>query len=199
MVILKSLAGSLAGAVGGLVIFGAIMIGFDILNTFLGIISTDLGKWMQNYRPSFLVGCIPIGAIIGFLVAFISESQRQAARDEEERKQRRAREAQEKQERDRAAAEIERQKQHLAAILTSTQRDFLTIPELVPSADAHLDRAERDFADGAFAPFWDQVEHATNKLAAYRKLVRDIGHSEVAPVLRPELMEIKLWRRGVRW
>jgi len=179
MVILKSLAGSLAGAVGGLVIFGAIVIGFDILNTFLGIISTDLGEWMQNYRPSFLVGCIPIGAIIGFLVAFISESQRQAARDEEERKQRRAREAQEKQERDRAAAEIERQKQHLAAILTSTQRDFLTIPELVPSADAHLDRAERDFADGAFAPFWDQVEHATNKLAAYRKLVRDIGHSAV--------------------
>jgi hypothetical protein len=27
-------------------------------------------------------------------------------------------------------------------------------------------------------------------------LTRD---DEVAPVLRPELMEIKLWRRGVRW
>jgi len=29
--------------------------------------------------------------------------------------------------------------------------------------------------------------------------VKSFLDSEVAPVLRPELMEIKLWRRGVRW
>jgi four helix bundle protein len=32
-----------------------------------------------------------------------------------------------------------------------------------------------------------------------REVEYQVGLSEVAPVLRPELMEIKLWRRGVRW
>ena len=32
-----------------------------------------------------------------------------------------------------------------------------------------------------------------------RRCAAPAGRSEVAPVFRPELMEIKLWRRGVRW
>jgi uncharacterized membrane protein len=173
MVILKSIAGSIAGAVGGVILYFVIGICLEVV----AIFSSDLGKWMRSNRQYFWVGCIAIGAIIGFLVPIILESQRRAARDEEERKQRRAREAQAKQERDRAAAELERQKQQLANLLSTTQRDFLTIPELVPSADAHLDRAERDFADGAFAPFWDEIEHATNKLAAYQNGVRGVSRN----------------------
>lgn len=176
MVTLKSIVGAIGGAlIGtavGFVAFLVFTIPVSIIGSFTG---------MKENAEVYTRQCIPygavIGAVIGFVVALVLESKRQAALDEEEQKQRRAKESQEKQERDRADAELEGQKDHLASILATTQRDFLTIPELVSSADANLDRAERDFADGAFAPFWDQVEHATNKLAAYRKLVRDTGHS----------------------
>ena len=80
---------------------------------------------------------------------------------------------------DRASAELERQNQHLASLLSTTQRDFSALSALVPSADIHLDRAEEEFADGAFAPFWDEVEHATNKLAAYHEGIRRVSQHSV--------------------
>ena len=80
-------------------------------------------------------------------------------------------------ERANAAAEIERQKNRLSSLLDSTQRTFLSIPELVASADLHLERAEHEFGDGAFAPFWDEVEHATNKLAAFHEAIRSVSNN----------------------
>ena len=51
----------------------------------------------------------------------------------------------------------------------------MTLRELVPSVASHLNRAEHEFTDGAFVPFWDEVEHAANKLAAYYAGVRRIS------------------------
>jgi hypothetical protein len=44
----------------------------------------------------------------------------------------------------------------------------------------------------------DQILSKEQKPFSILSELREL-HSEVAPVLRPELMEIKLWRRGVRW
>ena len=175
MVVLKCILGLVIGAV-----VPAFFSGFTwpILAIFMG------GKGADKALESAQWWIIPIGGLIGLLIPLLHEAGEKAARDEEERKQRMAREAQAKQEQDRAAAELERQKQQLerqkqqlASLLSASQHDFLTIPELVPSSDAHLDRAEKEFADGAFDPFWDEIEQATNKLAAYNDAVRRISRN----------------------
>jgi hypothetical protein len=51
---------------------------------------------------------------------------------------------------------------------------FLELPSLVHDAYEHLDLAEREFAESAFAPFWDQVENATRKLAEYEWKLREL-------------------------
>jgi len=124
----------------------------------------------QYASPLFFISGI-ILAFVGYPIAdAIDKSREEAAtRKTEEQQRQRAAEAQQQRERDQAASELERQKNHLASLLATTQRDYLSLPELVPSTDAHLDRAENEFADGAFGPFWDEIELAANKLAAYHE------------------------------
>ncbi len=38
-----------------------------------------------------------------------------------------------------------------------------------------LDAADQDFADNAFAPFWDHIERAANELAAYKNSIEQMG------------------------
>jgi len=59
------------------------------------------------------------------------------------------------------------QERQLALLHSTTQKDFLSLPKLVSLADSHLDCAEFEFTERAFGPFWDEVEHAANELAAY--------------------------------
>jgi hypothetical protein len=65
----------------------------------------------------------------------------------------------------------------LYAMLAKSQSTFLTLPELVDAADAHLKKAEHEFSERAFAPFWDEIEHATNQLGAYHAGVTSITSS----------------------
>jgi len=179
MVIFNCLKGLVFGIVGGIVGWLVVNIVVQIVG---GIVlwDTNAGVRLGNSVSPI---CLLLGPIIGLTIAIIKESKRiatrvaeerrqRAAQEAEERRQREKREAQQQRERDQAASELERQKNHLASLLATTQRDFLSLPELVPSADTHLDGAEHEFADGAFAPFWDEVELAANKLAAYHEGVR---------------------------
>ncbi len=60
-----------------------------------------------------------------------------------------------------------------------TQKCYLGIGNRVVSANQHLAAAEKEFSEGAFAPFWDEIERAANDLAAYKNeveyLQRNIG------------------------
>jgi hypothetical protein len=49
-----------------------------------------------------------------------------------------------------------------------------SMPGWVESAESHLDRADRDFAEGAFAPFWSSVERAAIALAGFDESVQKI-------------------------
>lgn len=60
---------------------------------------------------------------------------------------------------------------YLRGLLTETQKSSLDIGTHVVQAQKHLDAAEKEFAEGAFAPFWDEIEHAANQLAAYKNEV----------------------------
>jgi len=51
---------------------------------------------------------------------------------------------------------------------------FESLPEYLSSAEDYLDQAEVDFADDAFAPFWDCIENAAKALAHFDEGVNDI-------------------------
>ena len=59
----------------------------------------------------------------------------------------------------------------LHGLQAETQKCYLGIGSRVVSANEHLAAAEKEFAEGAFAPFWDEIERAANDLAAYKNEV----------------------------
>ncbi len=52
---------------------------------------------------------------------------------------------------------------------------FESMPKHLSFAEEHLDQAEVDFGDGAFAPFWDSIEKAANTLGRFDEGVRHIN------------------------
>ena len=63
----------------------------------------------------------------------------------------------------------ESEKNNLIYLVTNSEAEFIKLPNLIGNAEFHLDKAEEEFSDGVFAPFWDEIEHATNSLAAYHQ------------------------------
>jgi hypothetical protein len=70
---------------------------------------------------------------------------------------------------------------------------------VIPSSEDALDQAERDFADGAFSPFWDSVEQAMLKLGIVDNCVVELTaqskrHSELTKSYkaRPPLFPVDL-------
>jgi hypothetical protein len=51
---------------------------------------------------------------------------------------------------------------------------FESIPQYLKDTESHLDQAEIDFAERAFAPFWDSIEMAVNTLGFFDKSVCQI-------------------------
>jgi len=51
---------------------------------------------------------------------------------------------------------------------------FELLPKHLCSAEQYLDQAEQDFADGAFAPFWDSIESAAKRLGGFDEDIRKI-------------------------
>lgn len=51
---------------------------------------------------------------------------------------------------------------------------FELLPKELEAAEKCLDKAEVEFADRAFAPFWDAVEEATERLARFTAVVREM-------------------------
>lgn len=119
-------------------------------------------------------GCLAflviVGMIVGTIVALVhfheaekkeaAEIAARLARDEAERQQ-----------------FVAQQKRLGDQILTTNEESiaaFEQLPVHLNSAEKYLDVAEKDFADGAFAPFWDSVEKAAAALGRFEKGVRDI-------------------------
>ena len=116
-----------------------------------------------------LVGTV-IGSICGLMIAIEQEVSLAKARREEAKARR-----EEQAERERQALNAECRS--LATLRDISKTNFLSLKQLVPAANAHLDRAEKEFEERVFAPFWDEIEHAANKLAAYHKGVKKISHN----------------------
>lgn len=64
--------------------------------------------------------------------------------------------------------------QKLVQLANSSFELFEAMPKHLMTIEELLDEAERDFSDGAFAPFWDSVEQATLRLGHFDENVREI-------------------------
>lgn len=59
-------------------------------------------------------------------------------------------------------------------ILSTARERFASLEEHLSSAHHWLNEAEVEFADGAFSPFWDAMENATNSLGACHEQIGEI-------------------------
>jgi hypothetical protein len=74
-------------------------------------------------------------------------------------------------------AHIEAQKalfSDMSALNENSLALFEKMPAIIRAAENRLDKAEIDFKDNAFAPFWESIEQAANTLAQYYRSIRDI-------------------------
>jgi uncharacterized protein YfcZ (UPF0381/DUF406 family) len=98
-------------------------------------------------------------------------------KQEEEEKAQQMRDAEE---RARAADERRRrseQQEYRNQIIALGQQSiglFESLPKHLSAAEKCLDRAEVDFAEDAFAPFWDSIENAANCLGRFDECVQQL-------------------------
>lgn len=90
-----------------------------------------------------------------------------------------AQRAREEAERQRDRAEQERYGREINTLNNQSIEAFERAAQTIEVAEQHLDRAEEDFAEGAFAPFWDEVERAATALGAFHENVRVINANSV--------------------
>ena len=76
----------------------------------------------------------------------------------------------------------------LETLKTSAESHIVSLRDLLPQAAADLDRADRDFSERAFAPFWDAIESAARALANYHSGVTKIRDASVEHALRAGIL-----------
>lgn len=109
-----------------------------------------------------------------------------------ERTQRRGVSRKSRSEEKRKQDELDEECRSLASLHVNAKETFLSLMELVPSANKHLDKAEHEFSEGAFAPFWDEVESATNQLAAYHQDVHRVENCATEYTRRSSVLNVRV-------
>jgi hypothetical protein len=161
--------------------------GMDLLRAAFGLfvlgaivaVPVGLYNWMTRS-----IGTVPTIILIGVVIvaAFAIPAVRKANRASEAR-----RAAEEQTRRQRQAAETETKRQRAAAqesllqqlgwLSSSATTAFGQIPKLLLDAEAMLDRAEQEFNEGLFSPFWEAVEQALRNLASASAKVDEVANS----------------------
>lgn len=161
--IIKSITGLIVGSMGGCV-------GGCVPAVVLELSTSKANVFMHSKLPELIIyGGITAGAIIGFYIPIRKELKEKAEVREKQQRWDAEWKAQK-------AAEKRKMREELSSLLSISHETFLSIPKLVHTADHHLNRAEEEFSEGAFAPFWDEVEIATKKLAEYKNKIELINY-----------------------
>lgn len=150
MQILKRIWWAFLGAFLGLIVA-------FVVSSFLSIIDESITRVTPPIFVILVYLCIPIGAIISTKIAHESQTRKKA---EEERR-----------------SAILAERQDLKKLLKESRKTFYSLEELMRRANSCLDRAEWEYKEGAFAPFWDEVESAANTLALFHEGVKSISHT----------------------
>lgn len=181
MLVLKCILGAIIGAICG---FIAMIAGGIAILIVVGIIMWDSNKGeaaAEFMGPFFVLAGIIVGIIVPIYIPIYKESQRK--KEEKDRIQLEAK---------RAKGALDTECTSLAALIDTSKSIFLSLKQLVPAANTHLDKAEREFNEGAFAPFWDEVEHATNRLAEYHQAVNTIDRNATEYTSRASRLSVSI-------
>lgn len=132
--------------------------------------------WMRNHPfKTTLFGLAGLSLLIAGLVQWTALDARRAR----ERDQREAAAAAGVQEELARVQQHQREqqayRQQLIDLGEQTLHLFELMPTLLKAAEAHLDRAEVDFAEDAFAPFWDSVEKAATALGRFDQGMQNLA------------------------
>ncbi|MCR4288631.1 MAG: hypothetical protein NUW09_11540 [Deltaproteobacteria bacterium] len=158
-----------------------------VLSAFVSVfiataVRTDDQNFTELWKISFVI------CTIGFTAYFIHRDSKRADAEAQSRQQQAEAELQRRQEQ--AEAEARRKQQQYEANQNAVLKNLRTfvgdsiiifndMPKEVDLAENALDKAEIEFQDGAFAPFWDAVERAATYLASFDSGIRQItSHSE---------------------
>jgi hypothetical protein len=103
-----------------------------------------------------------------------------AARSEQARVDRERARQEEERRRDEFQASQTQTRNRILALVAEAENAYGQTTTYLLSAEQALDRAEREFADGAFAPFWDATEDALRGLAGYKSVVNRVAQLAAA-------------------
>lgn len=139
---------------------------------------------------SNIIGAPGLG-ILAFYGIYSFFSNLQAADDRRRRDEEHLK-AEEQSEKERLIAVAEREKERLrreeenhqatqrtlelrlSSLMSNSAQLIGNLPKLVRDAEDALNTAEQEFKDGVFAPFWDAIERAANKLATFQSHIQRI-------------------------
>jgi len=168
MIIFQCICGAICGAIVGYISTGAV--GFLLF--FFQKVPPD-GNW-DAVLGSMASYFVPIGILIGIITPIyeaVKENKLKAKRKKDV---------------------FDTECKSLAILLNASKDTFLSLNQLASIASGHLDNAEREFEEGAFAPFWDEVENATNSLAAYHQKVNTVEHNATAYAGRASKLRVSI-------
>lgn len=158
MLVLKCMWGAILGAIKGLI---ASLVGAIALWIVVGLITWN--SETGGAAAILAALCIPVGIAIGILGPIREETRR-----------RQADKAAEEARRQRHRKEQKGYRKQMIALGEQSLVLFESMPNDLHSAEGYLDQAEVEFADGAFAPFWDCIENAAKLLGRFDEKVRQI-------------------------
>ncbi|MCY2995128.1 MAG: hypothetical protein NTY19_45800 [Planctomycetota bacterium] len=161
----KCIVGLVLGGIGGFICAVLCIILLFALDSTTGGNTGSKLRWLMWV---VLFG----GPIVGVLIRILREFMRQQA-------ELMAQNAAEAQRREATASRQRALAGRLSTLLSQSTTSAGGLPALLFAAETALDRAEREFHDGAFAPFWDAVEDAANALARFSGTVDQlIGNAQ---------------------
>jgi hypothetical protein len=169
MLVVKCVGGAILGAIGGII---AAFVGGLGLFVVVGLItwSSSTGEAAANWAML----CVPVGIVLGILGPIEEEKKRRQALEAAEEARRQAAAAADEARRKRFREEQQGYRSQMVTLGEQSLVLFETMPGHLHSAEEYLDQAEGEFADRAFAPFWDCIENAAQLLGRFDEGVRQI-------------------------
>ena len=146
-------------------------------------LDTGHRTWPFHATFGILIWVLPISAWVKTYSIFKTWSEETAQREQLAENRRRSLQAQEEHARRKQGlleAELRRRTASLSDLLANSTKVFLDLRDLVPTAEHQLVRAQEAFEERAFSPYWDDIENATNSLAAYQRGIALISSSATA-------------------
>jgi hypothetical protein len=170
---LAPIGGAIAGLVVGIIVGMILVIPTCVV---AGIATNSLSR--ADEITGKIVNPMPfVGAALGFLIGLAfdiisAKEKAEAARRRLAEEEARAKAAREKL----WALQVEYHNE-LSNLNEESLKTFESMPSELKRAEEHLDQSEREFSDGAFAPFWDSIERAVGCLARFDDKIRQIDRN----------------------